>query len=154
MTNKREDREAAIDQAAKAMYRLTNSLSVSGARDLARAAFAVFEQSHTPTNDEREVVESALLATGVLRFPGDRFALAEAALTALRRPVQGEPTAFEKRHADHEHVGPYCMPQGESTDAPTPDCEHGSIESRPLPGGTLRQTCNDCGITCDTERAD
>lgn len=34
------------------------------------------------------------------------------------------------------------------------DCQHESVDSRALPNGALRQTCNDCGLSCDTERAD
>lgn len=249
-------REDLIKEAAEAMYRLTNSLSMSGARDLARAALAVFEQAHTSNDhhvdhhdDDREAlrrefeyrirtgwalahayekgtitarrkkelirdeIDGAMASLTVAGFfrriaqiddghdgwcgcekcePGDeREALAdafdemhqiteggcdtrgedvadmvlglgfcrtvqgepslpprfsqvtetmirnfktgwhqadmegdagnrvkrglEAVLDAQRE--QGEPTAFEKRHADHEHVGPYCMPQGEPTDA-------------------------------------
>lgn len=34
----------------------------------------------------------------------------------LAAQSQGEPTALDQRHAGHEHVGPYCMPQAEPTD--------------------------------------
>lgn len=33
-------------------------------------------------------------------------------------------------------------------------CQHESFDSRSLPNGALRQTCNDCGEVCDTERTD
>lgn len=38
--------EAQVDAAAKAMYHLSNSLSVSGSRDLARAAFNAAKETH------------------------------------------------------------------------------------------------------------
>ena len=95
MTDKKtNDARPEVVEAKKALSRYDDWNSKPNPAHLAdaiRGLLSVVEQSVTPTDDEREAVESALLATGVLRFPGDRFVLAKAALTALRCPVQGEP---------------------------------------------------------------
>src|SRR5690606_13390280 len=63
------------------------------ARALSEAALAVFEQAHTPTDDEREA--RARITAKLDRIPdSDAVTLDKADVrTALRRTVQGEPTA-------------------------------------------------------------
>lgn len=66
------DREELIDGAARAMYAMTNELSMSGARDLARTALAVFEKAHTPTtptDDEQEALIAAAREKAEWRWP-------------------------------------------------------------------------------------
>lgn len=97
MTNKREE---LIEKAAKAIekvpYHAWHDVTREGAREIARAALAVFEQSHTPTNDEREALLSVIISAPE---SGDALHVSEAervrdAVLAVgfRRPVQGEPT--------------------------------------------------------------
>lgn len=78
--------------------------------------------ANTPTDDEREVLWDAFddmhrITEGGCDTRGKDVSNMVLRLDAEPGTVQGEPSAFEKRHADHEHVGPYCMPQGEPTDA-------------------------------------
>lgn len=126
MTSKREDREALIEAAKVAIQKRAQWRSLHWpkldalahddvARALAEAALAVFEQAHTPTDDERtpefESLEQELFKhQPVLSMRDGHIAgcqcmdrvfqertedwgthLAEV-FTALRRPVQGEPT--------------------------------------------------------------
>ena len=73
---------------------------------MARSAFAVFEQAHTPTDDEREALDAALVEritqivqedvsigvyAGVARVTNPRGAAIKI-VRAVRRTVQGEPT--------------------------------------------------------------
>lgn len=58
MTDTREDREALIEEAAKAMYFEDCGVAAleddaEPFREMARVALAVFEQAHAPTDDER-----------------------------------------------------------------------------------------------------
>ncbi len=97
MTDKREE---LIEEAAKAM-RDTGQL---GGRNpdvykLAEAALAVFEQAHTPTDDEREALiaeADELVATWDQRgswAPDSPVGLVMRFASYLRRTVQGEPSA-------------------------------------------------------------
>lgn len=107
MTSKREDREALIEKARlayvegwEAARRAPGaSMAPHGTKSRAgiRAAFAVFEQAlgeaaSTPTDDEREA--RARILAKFERFPDADAVMLERrdVFTALRRPVQGEPT--------------------------------------------------------------
>lgn len=107
MTSKREDREALIEEAADAIertpWRLGTTLRTHRL-DTARNVLAVFEQAHTPTDDEREaLIEEAtwvlidwdtdIVDRGVRdEHYRERRADVERVFPILfRRPVQGEP---------------------------------------------------------------
>lgn len=111
MTSKREDREALIEEAAKAMYFEDCGVAAleddaEPFREMARVALGVFEQAHTPTDDEREAsIEE--VAAAFQQHEGaptwkDNPVARDAALRwhmrgfkdglNARRPVQGEPT--------------------------------------------------------------
>lgn len=104
--------EGLIQEAAKAMYEIHRDEGWTYA-DLAAAAFAVFEQAHTPTGDEREAPEYRLAyvvedAVPTSEFPSWRFRysrrIADAVLAAgFRRTVQGEP-----RDAASKYECPIC----------------------------------------------
>lgn len=94
-----EEREALIEKAAMAINSVRWNHALPHANrggvnwtdaDLARAAFAVFEQAHTPTGDERDDLIALLLRSREWNV-ADR---ADAILAAgFRRTVQGDPTA-------------------------------------------------------------
>lgn len=71
--------------------------------DLMGEILAVFEQAHSPTDDEREALAEVLDGVDIIREKGEtrRYALrqADAALAAgFRRTVQGEPTLCLVEH--------------------------------------------------------
>lgn len=101
MTSKREDREALITEAAEAIVEAMGGIVPdeleSMHADAAKAALAVFEQAHTPTDDERELLAEAdaLVASWDLKgswTSESPVGLVMRLAAALRRPVQGEPS--------------------------------------------------------------
>ena len=67
--------------------------SEAGARFVAYLRAHVFEQAHTPTDDEREALIVRLLDLRTdMRHNADEVATLDMAIEAIRRTVQGEPT--------------------------------------------------------------
>lgn len=112
----REEREALIKEAAKAMYFEDCGVAALGDdaepfREMARVAFAVFEKAHAPTDDEREAqgwreAELYASADGDAR---DDFMTGWRTADRLRRSEvpepQGEPTDAHEIEFPFTHEG-------------------------------------------------
>lgn len=89
------DREKLIEEAAEAIAREWRN--VRSHEDMARAAFAVFEKAHTPTDDEREALVAILEAPLTEESHGRTFSemLADVILIrfGFRRSEVPEPSA-------------------------------------------------------------
>lgn len=142
MTSKREDREALIEEAAKAIFaeiypdEFVPDVFHPQVAEMkaARAALAVFEQAHTPTDDEREIL-TRIIHDETGEPEEESGFVADAILAAgFRRPVQGEPPVapyFDDgmidpdicRECEEPESSCRCLeartpePQGEPTDA-------------------------------------
>lgn len=134
MTNKREEM---IEEAAKAMWEVKYGdvppdvvPERTEVMQMARAALAVFEQSHTPTNDER-----CRVIADMLRFQFMPDAVREyltsylEAGEPLRRPVQGEPECQEVSVS--ENVAGQMSVQGEPAE---PVVNPDRLQGKPHPG--------------------
>lgn len=100
MTSKREEIEARLRDAVREGGGWPNDAAleryIARAVDETIAALAVFEQAHTPTDDERELLAEAdaLVASWDLKgswTSESPVGLVMRLAAALRRPVQGEP---------------------------------------------------------------
>lgn len=147
------DREKLIEEAAKAMhgddidkgragddYTSMNLETLDWYRDNARAALAVFEKAHTPTEDEREALLRAIegVTYGMGRLVGAPAAkLANAILAAgFRRTAVPEPTPLSRVKG--------ALGEGQVIEVPEP-----SAEPRPC---HLPQSAPPCiGCQCETQ---
>lgn len=124
-----------IEAATWALIEYDTDVSDRGVRDEhyrerradVERVLAVFEAARKPTDDEREArrrVEEAVAYIDrhwLAPFrPGETgHELREILTGRLHRPVSPEPqTEYDRFHAGHGHIGPYCMPepQTEPTD--------------------------------------
>lgn len=134
----------AIREVRRAHLRRGGSGDVYSSDDLARAAFAVFEKAHTPTDDEREAliecIEAVPLNQGAL--PRCEAAqIADAVLDALRRaephPLDAlqDGTPSTRRAIAHAKARErLAVPQGEPSEAPCIEGGHANCERRTIDG--------------------
>lgn len=152
MTRKREDREALITEAGEAILEAMGGIVPdeleSMHADAAKAALAVFEQAHTPTDDEREALadwlrQGAPFDNETWGQYQDQLDFAASTIEALRRSVQGEPRCL----VEHPFSGRLCSNPATSCDGhvcditPAVQGELSAVEFREqIAAERLRQT--------------